>query len=38
MTKKFIGQMAVSTIVCTIAAITGVAMMVMSGNMIKEKQ
>mgnify|MGYP007070202518 FL=1 len=38
MTKRFIGQVAASMIVCTIAAITGVAMMVMSGNIIKEKQ
>ena len=36
MTKKLIGQAAASLIVCTLAAITGVAMMVLAGNAIKE--
>ena len=36
MTKKLIGQALVSAIVCTVAAISGVAMMVMAGSAIKD--
>ncbi len=36
MTKKIIGRAAASVIVMTLAAITGVAMMVLAGNAIKE--
>ena len=38
MTKKFIGQALASAIVCAVAAIAGVAMMVMAGSAIKEEK
>ena len=37
MGKKLIGQIAVSAIVTTLAAITGVAMMVLAGDKVKDK-
>ena len=37
MGKKIIGQIVVSTIVTTLAAIAGVAMMVMAGDKEKDK-
>ena len=36
MVKKLIGQVAVSVIVCTLAAIGGIAMMEFAGSKIKE--
>lgn len=36
MVKKLIGQVAVSAMVCTVAAIGGVAMMAFAGSRIKE--
>ena len=37
MIKKRIGQIAASAIVCTVAAIVGVALMVVAGNNIKDE-